>query len=156
MNSDHDIESTEHLLQELKKIKLNPKALHAFQEQYTPHHSFQSLSDYLNYYIAEHPNLETRKIYIDADIQPSYGNQIFNGTKKRPGKYKLIPICIAMGMNLTETNRALRLAKAPELDPRNKQDMALIICINEKVGTIYNVNEFLAAAELPPPWNLKS
>lgn len=59
MNSDYDIESTEHLLQELKKIKLNPKALHAFQEQYTPHHSFQSLSDYLNYYIAEHPNLET-------------------------------------------------------------------------------------------------
>ena len=36
MNSDYDIESTEHLLQELKKIKLNPKALHAFQEQYTP------------------------------------------------------------------------------------------------------------------------
>ena len=27
MNSDYDIESTEHLLQELKKIKLNPKAL---------------------------------------------------------------------------------------------------------------------------------
>lgn len=55
-----------------------------------------------------------------------------------------------MGMNLTETNRALRLAKASELDPRNKQDMALIICINEKVRTIYNVNEFLVAAELPP------
>ena len=95
--------------------------------------------------------METRKIYIDANIPPSYGNQIFNGTKQHPGKYKLIPICIAMGMSLTETNRALRLAKAPELDPRNKQDMALIICINEKVRTIYNVNEFLAAAELPPP-----
>lgn len=55
-----------------------------------------------------------------------------------------------MGMSLTETNRALRLAEAAELDPRNKQDMALIICINEKVRTTYEVNEFLTAAELPP------
>lgn len=150
MNSEHDIESTEHLLQILKKIKLDPKALHAFQEQYTPHYSFQSLSDYLNYYIAEHPDLETRKIYIDANIPPSYGNQIFNGTKKRPGKYKLVPICIAMGMSLIETNRALRLAKQAELDPRNKQDMALIICINEQVRTRLNVDEFLVAAGLEP------
>lgn len=150
MNSNHDIESTEHLLQELGKIKLNPKALHAFQEQYTPHPSFQSLSDYLNYYIADHPDLETRKIYIDANIQPSYGNQIFNGTKKHPGKYKLIPICVAMGMSLKETNRALRLAGQAELDPHNNQDMALIICINEKVRTLYNINDFLIAAELEP------
>ena len=63
MNSEHDIESTEHLLQELKKIKLNPKALHAFQEQYTPHYSFQSLSDYLNYYFAWHLKAYNKTLY---------------------------------------------------------------------------------------------
>ena len=45
MNSDHDIESTEHLLQKLKKIKLDRKQLHAFRNN-IPHiiHSSPSLT----------------------------------------------------------------------------------------------------------------
>lgn len=150
MNRNEKIQDTEHLLRELEQIGMNPTSLCEFQENYPIHHSFRSLSDYLNYYIAENRHLETRKIFIDANISASYGNQIFNGTKKHPGKYKLIPICIAMKMSLTETNRALRLAGQAQLDPRNRLDMALIICINEKAGTMFHVNEFLIAAGLSP------
>lgn len=142
------IESTEHLIQELKKTQRNPKALQKFQEKHPLHHSFRSLSDFLNDYLARHPDLETKTLFAQSNTISSYGNQILNGTKKRPGKYKLIPLCMAMGMDLTETNRALRLAEQAELDPRKTLDMALIICINEKVRTIYDVNEFLMQSGL--------
>lgn len=144
------IESTEHLIRELQETKCEPEAFQAFLETHPVHHSFHSLSDYLNHYLAGHPDLETSKIYIQANANPSYANQIFNGTKKRPGKYKLIPLCMAMGMDLTEVNRALRLAGQAQLDPRNTTDMALIICINEKVQTIYDVNDFFIRSGLEP------
>ena len=57
---------------------------------------------------------------------------------------------MAMGMDLTETNRALRLAKQAQLDPRNTTDMALIICINEQMQTIYDVNDFFIRSGLEP------
>jgi hypothetical protein len=55
-----------------------------------------------------------------------------------------------MGMDLTETGRALRLAQQPALDPRKELDMALIICINQQVRSMDKVNDFLAECGLEP------
>ena len=46
-------------------------------------------------------------------------------------KYKLIALCIAMGMSVKETDRALLLANQPKLSPKIQKDAALIICINQ-------------------------
>ena len=144
------IESTEHLLEELRKVKSDPKALKSFQESHPVHHSFHSLADYLNHYLYEHPDLLKPQLYNDSNLKKSYADQFFNGYRKHPDKYKLIPLCIAMEMNLTETNRALRLAEQPELDPRKELDMALIICINEKAKSMYKVNDFLSECGMEP------
>jgi hypothetical protein len=144
------IESTAHLLEELRKVKLNPQALQTFQESHPVHHSFHSLADYLNHYLYDHPDLEKPKLYLDSNLKKSYGDQFFNGYRKHPDKYKLIPLCIAMGMDLTETGRALRLAQQPALDPRKELDMALIICINQQVRSMDKVNDFLAECGLEP------
>ena len=87
---------------------------------------------------------------MDSNLKKSYADQFFNGYRTHPDKYKLIPLCLAMGMDLTETNRALRLAGQPVLDPRKELDMALIICINEKMKSMYKVNDFLTECGLTP------
>lgn len=63
-------------------------------------------------------------------------------------KYKLITLCIAMGMSVKETDRALLLANQPKLSPKIQKDAALIICINHKYRSVYKVNEFLMDATL--------
>ena len=57
-------------------------------------------------------------------------------------------LCIAMGMSVKETDRALLLANQPKLSPKIQKDAALIICINHKYRSVYKVNEFLMDATL--------
>jgi len=103
---------------------------------------YASLSDYLNEYIARH-QLVLADIVKDSHLNRNYAYHILNGTKPNPRRDKLIPLCLAMHMNLEETNRALKISKAGTLYSKDKHDSIIIMCINEQVFDVLKVNEYL-------------
>lgn len=70
-----------------------------------------------------------------------YAYKIFNGNKN-PTRDVLISIAVGMGLSLSETQLALRLAKLSYLDPRNKRDSIFIFSINKKLD-INEINSIL-------------
>ncbi len=66
-------------------------------------------------------------------IERSYGYQLLKGTRS-PGRDKVILFCMAAGLDLHETQRALRAAGEAILYSRKRRDAILIFAINEHLG----------------------
>ncbi len=67
-----------------------------------------------------------------ADIDRTYGHQIFNGTRK-PSRDKVIQIAFGFRLNVEETQELLRAAGKSMLYPRIKRDAAIIFAISKKM-----------------------
>lgn len=81
-------------------------------------------------------SLPKKHAFTDSDlirksgIERSYYYQIMKGTKK-PGRDKVLRLCIGAGLTLRETTRALELSGAAQLYPRNRRDIILTVAINQ-------------------------
>lgn len=116
---------------------------------------YKDITDYLNSYMASH-SLEVSEVIKNSQLDRFYANQILNGTRKNPGRDKLIPLCLAMHMNLEETNRALKISKAGTLYSKDKRDAVIILCINRKIFSVQKVNEFLYENGMVPLSGVRS
>ena len=76
-----------------------------------------------------------------SQIQRNYGYQILNGQKK-PGRDKVIALCLALSLSLDETQKALTISGDGLLYPRKCRDSILIFCINKKLS-VSETNELL-------------
>ena len=114
-----------------------------FRQTHENEKTCTSLADYLNSYLAGHQNLSISSVLRNAGISENYGRQFFNGHKKNPSKYQLTAVCIGAGMNLKETQRALKLAGCATLYPKIGADAAIIICINHGTHSVADVESFL-------------
>ena len=76
-----------------------------------------------------------------ASISKSLAYQIFNG-QRTPNRNVLLRIAIILKLNLSETQRLLRIAKKGELYPRIQRDAAIIFCLQHNYSLI-DTNEFL-------------
>ena len=103
---------------------------------------YRDLADYLNRYIAAR-GLAVPAIVEHSLLSRNYAYQILNGTRKNPSRERLIPLCLAMRMSLEDTNRALKLSKAGELYSRIPRDAAIIVCINNGIFDVMQVNDYL-------------
>ena len=100
-----------------------------------------TLSDYLNEFIAR-KNLLVTDVVKNSRMSKDYAYALLNGNRKNPTKDRIIALCLAIGMNLTETQRALKIC-GMVLYSKNKRDAAIIICINREIYDIDRVNDFL-------------
>lgn len=75
-----------------------------------------SLSDYLQQ-LSEEKHLERVRVVRMADLNETYGYQIFTG-QRHPSRNKVLQIAFAMALSVRETNRALTAAGAARLDPK--------------------------------------
>ena len=66
-----------------------------------------------------------------------------NGNRTNPSRDRVIALCIACHMNLTDTNRALKTAGLSPLYSKVSRDAAIIIMINKCEYDIGIINEFL-------------
>ena len=75
----------------------------------------------------------------------SYGLQLSNVIRQsdNPSRDRVIALCIACHMNLTDTNRALKTADLSPLYSKVSRDAAIIIMINKCEYDIGIINEFL-------------
>ena len=126
---------TEELLEEL----LSAKSVVAFIDN----HDFpeRTLSDYLQELLAE-KHLEQAAVVRMADLDTTYGYDIFRGIKKRPGRDKVLQIAFAMALSPRETDRALELAGANSLYPKVRRDAVILYCL-DRGTSLQKVNEEL-------------
>ena len=100
----------------------------------------RTLSDYLQQLLAE-KGLERSRVVRMADLNDTYGWQIFNG-ERNPSRDKVLQIAFAMALTLRETNRALHAAGVSQLNCKNRRDAIIIFCI-DRGCSLQKVNEEL-------------
>lgn len=99
-----------------------------------------TFAEYMDTFLQEHQINESELIKASL-IQRTYAYQILNGTKK-PGRKKVLALCIAAGMNYDETQKALLLADLGKLYPRKKEDSIIIFALEHKLS-VFQTNELL-------------
>ncbi len=66
----------------------------------------------------------------NSGLERSYYYQVMKGTRS-PGRDKVLRLCLAAGLNLKETTRALELSGNAVLYPRNRRDIILTVAVNQ-------------------------
>ena len=126
---------TEKLLEEL----LSGPDLGSYVEAHTK--APVTLAGYLCQ-LLEEKGLDQARVVRMADLNATYGYQIFTGGREHPSRDKILQIAFAMALTLRETNRALSLADAGELYCKNRRDAIIIYCI-DRGCSLQKVNEEL-------------
>ena len=108
---------------------------------YIKEHDFAapSLSEYLKQ-LLEEKGLERSRVVRMADLNETFGYQIFTGAR-HPSRNKL-QLAFAMALTLKEANRALTAAGANVLNCKNRRDAIIIFCI-DRGCSLQKVNEEL-------------
>lgn len=114
----HQIDGTAKLQDYVDNLEEKP-AWGSFQEYYN---SLPKVAD-----------MDKADIIRRTNIERSYGYQLLKGTRS-PGRDKTLLFCIAAGLDLHETDRALRSAGEPVLYSRKRRDAIIIFAINEHLN----------------------
>lgn len=112
-----------------------------FIRQYAGKSPDATLHDYLNSMIAE-KDLKISDLIRRSGLNENYAYPILNG-RKNPARDKVLALCIACGMSIKETNHALKLADKGSLHPKYSRDAYIMICINNGMTDVTEVNLYL-------------
>ena len=115
-----EIDSTKEMEQYLETPKV-ADSFHSFPE------FFRSLPAY--------GAMDSGDLILQSGLERSYFYQVMKGTRS-PGRDKVLCLCLAAGLSLKETTRALELSGNAVLYPRNRRDIILTVAINQKAGVI--------------------
>ena len=88
-------------------------------------------------------NLKQQDVYLAADIPEKYGYKLLSGEKRTRQRDVILRLCYAAEFDLNETQKALKLYRMPELYAKIPRDAVIMIAINERPGSIIDVNAFL-------------
>lgn len=88
-------------------------------------------------------NLRQQDVYLAADIPEKYGYKLLSGEKRTRQRDVILRLCYAAEFDLNETQKALKLYRMPELYAKIPRDAVIMIAINERPGSIIDVNAFL-------------
>ena len=109
---------TERLTEEVLRELLDAPSIDSFIAD----HEFPSctLAEYLQH-LLEKKHLERARVVRMADLNETFGYQIFTGAR-RASRDNLLKLAFAMGCSLRETNRLLQAGGANELYCKNRRD----------------------------------
>lgn len=91
--------------------------------------SFQTFPDYFRSLDAV-KEMDSGELIRNSGLERSYYYQVMKGTR-RPGRDKVLRLCLAAGLNLKETTRALELSGNAVLYPRKRRDIILTVAVNQ-------------------------
>ena len=91
--------------------------------------SWQSFPEYFQSLDAV-KEMDSRNLIRSSGLERSYYYQVMKGTR-RPGRDKVRRLCLAAGLNLKETTRALELSGNAVLYPRSRRDIILTVAVNQ-------------------------
>ena len=87
----------------------------------------RTLADYLGELLRGR-GLRRSEVIRRSGINATFGYQIFQGTR-RPGRDNALALAMALGCNLRQTQRLLRLAGLSELWCKDRREAIVIFCI---------------------------
>ena len=114
--------------EDLQNIMKTKKSYAEFFEDEIDELEFQSLAEYLTMLLRQ-KKLNKNDVIARSNLDRSYGYQIFNGTKKKPARDKVLMLAIGMGLTPSETNKLLKICQYPELYVRLPRDAAIYFSI---------------------------
>ncbi len=132
---------------ELLKKLFNTPNLEVFMEHNEQSMQIPPFSTYITEICKEQGEIPEHIITRSA-IDRTYGHQLFNGTRK-PSRDKVIQLAIGLRLDLSETQKLLRVAQKSTLYPKIKRDAAIIHCILHKQD-IHETQTVLQALGLTP------
>lgn len=94
----------------------------------------RTLPEYLQTLLATH-NLKRSDVIREAQLNETYGYQIFMGQRK-PSRDKVLALAFAMGCSLTEAGRLAQAAGVNPLYAKNRRDAILIFCLDNKYNLL--------------------
>lgn len=93
--------------------------------------------------IARKNKLNLQTIFLLADVPERYGYKLLSGEKHTKQRDVVLRLCYAAGMNLDQTQQALKKYGMPQLYSKIARDALLMISFNERPGTINDINALL-------------
>lgn len=111
--------------------------------------SANSFGDYFKS-LLEKNSISQRDAFIYADIPERYGYKLLSAEKKTRKRDVIIRLCYAGKFSVEETNRCLKLYGMSELYSRISRDALLIVCFNDRPGTLSDVNKILISNNMEP------
>lgn len=126
---------TEELLDELLSSP-NPTD---FLSEYNP--GTRNLAAYLQDLINER-GLKRKDVVRAAQLDATYGYQIFTGQRTNPSRDKILQLAFAMHLPLRETDRLLQAAGASKLYCKDRRDAIVIFCLSKQTS-LQETNETL-------------
>ena len=139
--------STDDLYRVLNQID-SPEKLNEYLASLQREEHLLSLSNYLNSIMHE-KGLLLRNVVAESNLEQHYAYQIINGNKQNPSRIKVLALCIACHMTLSETQHALGISQNGILYPRVAFDAIVIYNLNIENWSVYAINEQLHAEGLP-------
>ena len=97
--------------------------------------------------LCEIKNIKPSEAIRNADIERTYGSQLFRGIRK-PSRDKVIQLCFGFGLTADEAQELLKAAEKNALYPKIKRDAVILFCLARQMR-IYKVQDILAELELP-------
>lgn len=74
-----------------------------------------------------------------AEIDRSYGHQLFNGTRQ-PSRDKVLQLAFGLRLTVDEAQRLLRAADKSPLYPRLKRDAVVLFALNKSLSILETQN----------------
>ena len=100
-----------------------------------------TIQSYFEDYMADH-GLSKKDLVKNSLLDRTYGYQILSGLRQ-PSRDKILALCLSAGMSFHEIQRALEIAKAGILYPKDPRDAAIILCIHNQLYKVSDVNMYL-------------
>ena len=130
----------------LRKI-FRTKNLNTFLQQNEQHLRTVDFQTLLRDYCAAR-NMIPERVILLAQIDRTYGHQLFNGTR-RPSRERVLQLAVALGLSLEETQRLLQAAGRSALYPRLKRDAVVIYCLKNGYDMM-RTQELMSRYDLTP------
>ena len=134
--------TTNTLLQKLVNGKSLQKVLDSDAESFAE----VPLTKYLQE-LCEERDVVPEQVIKKAQIDRTYGHQIFNGTRN-PSRDKLIQLAVGFGLSLDETQMLLKKAGKSVLYSKIKRDAACIYGISHGMN-VMELQELLLSVDVP-------
>ena len=128
-------ESTTRKLSDVLSGIDNTKDMEKFMEEPKVIDSFKNFPDYFRSLSAVQ-QLESGELIQRSGLERSFYYQVMKGTRN-PSRDKVLRLCIAAGLTLRETTRALELSGNAPLYPKNRRDIILTVAINQQCCVEY-------------------
>lgn len=126
----------------LLKRLFRTRNLHSFLAQNGAYLQTLDFAAYLTQLCTER-GLVPERVIKQAQIERTYGHQLFNGTRK-PSRDKVLQLAFGFGLTVEETQKLLQIACKGALYPRIKRDAVVLHCLARQKN-LFETQDALAA-----------